>query len=95
MTTEEKLKHFLDVTTESTNAKNAKVLEDYTNALEKAFEEHKEESTRKAALQLKLSEDSFKKETERGNCQSTAADPGKSERAFGRTEGEAFYGGKG
>lgn len=35
MTTEEKLKHFLDVTTESTNAKNAKVLEDYTNALEK------------------------------------------------------------
>lgn len=27
MTTEEKLKHFLDVTTESTNAKNAKVLE--------------------------------------------------------------------
>ena len=37
MTTEEKLKHFLDVTTESTNAKNAKVLEDYTNALEKAF----------------------------------------------------------
>ena len=61
MTTEEKLKHFLDVTTESTNAKNAKVLEDYTNALEKAFEEHKEESTRKAALQLKLSEDSFKK----------------------------------
>ncbi|MFR6332454.1 MAG: ATPase [Eisenbergiella sp.] len=61
MTTEEKLKHFLDVTTESTNAKNAKVLEDYTTALEKAFEEHKEESTRKAALQLKLSEDSFKK----------------------------------
>ena len=61
MTTEEKLKHFLDVTTESTNAKNAKVLTDYTNALEKALEEHKEESTRKAALQLKLSEDSFKK----------------------------------
>lgn len=61
MTTEEKLKHFLDVTTESTNAKNAKVLEDYTNALEKAFEEHKEESTRKAALQLKLSETALKR----------------------------------
>ena len=41
MTTEEKLKHFLDVTTESTNARNAKILEDYTKALEKAFEEHK------------------------------------------------------
>ena len=61
MTTEEKLKHFLDVTTESTNARNAKILEDYTKALEKAFEEHKEESTRKAELQVKLSEDSFKK----------------------------------
>ena len=61
MTTEEKLKHFLDVTTESTNARNAKILEDYTKALEKAFEEHKEESTRTAELQVKLSEDSFKK----------------------------------
>ena len=54
MTTEEKLKHFLDVTTESTNAKNAKVLEDYTNALEKAFEEHKEEGAAAEAFRGQL-----------------------------------------
>ena len=56
MTTEEKLKHFLDVTTESTNAKNAKVLEDYTNALEKAFEEHKEQNAEIARAQLQIRE---------------------------------------
>lgn len=95
MTTEEKLKHFLDVTTESTNARNAKILEDYTKALEKAFEEHKEESTRKAELQVKLSEDSFKKKAEYRNCQGAAGNPGKGERAFGRTEGKAFYRGTG
>ena len=37
MTTEEKLKHFLDVTVENANAKSVETIEEYKKGLEKIF----------------------------------------------------------
>lgn len=62
MTTEEKLKHFLDVTIENANAGSEKSLEEYKNGLETVFESHKEDALRKQALQIRLSEENLKKE---------------------------------
>lgn len=62
MTTEEKLKHFLDVTVENANAKSVQTLEEYEKGLETVFETHKEDALRKQALQIKLSEENLRKE---------------------------------
>lgn len=62
MTTEEKLKHFLDVTVENANVKSVKTIEEYQKGLESVFETHKEDALRKQALQLKLSEENLRKE---------------------------------
>ncbi len=62
MTTEEKLKHFLDVTIENANAGSEKSLEEYKNGLKTVFENHKEDALRKQALQIRLSEENLKKE---------------------------------
>ena len=61
MTLEEKLKHFMDVTTQKVNAENAKALEEYENGLKKVFEDYKENATRKAELALRLKEESLEK----------------------------------
>lgn len=62
MTTEEKLKHFLTVTVDNANLAGAKALEDYEKGLNSIFEDHKEDRIRKQKLQLKLSEESLKKQ---------------------------------
>lgn len=62
MTTEEKLKHFLDVTVQNAGAKSVESIEEYKKGLETIFESHKEDALRKQALQIKLSEESLKKE---------------------------------
>ena len=62
MTTEEKLKHFLDVTVENANAKSVETIEEYKKGLEKVFESHKEDALRKQKLQIKLSEENLIKE---------------------------------
>lgn len=62
MTTEEKLKHFLDVSIESATQKSSTLIDDYTEALNKIFEEHKEDATRKADLQVKLGTDSLERD---------------------------------
>lgn len=54
MTTEEKLKHFLDVSIESATKKSSTMIEDYKNALNEIFEQHKKDAKRKADLQVKL-----------------------------------------
>ena len=56
MTTEEKLKHFMDVTTQKVNEENAEALEEYEKGLDKVFADYKENATRKAELSLKLKE---------------------------------------
>lgn len=62
MTTEEKLKHFQEVTVENANAKSVRALEEYKKALETVFGTHKEDALRKQALQIKLSEENLRKE---------------------------------
>lgn len=62
MTTEEKLKHFLDVTVENANVKSVETIEEYKKGLQKVFESHKEDALRKQQLQIKLSEENLRKE---------------------------------
>lgn len=61
MTTEEKIKHFMDVTIRDASAKNEQVVKEYEDALNRIFEEHKEEAKRKADLNVHISEESLKK----------------------------------
>lgn len=62
MTTEEKLKHFMDVSIQSATSKSSKIIDDYTNGLNKVFEDHKINAVRKADLQVKIGTDSLQKE---------------------------------
>lgn len=57
MTIDEKLQHFMDVTTEKVNAENAEQLEAYQKGLEKVFQDFREDAIRKASLSLKLKEE--------------------------------------
>lgn len=61
MTTEDKLQHFMEITVEDANAKNAKELADYEKAMQQILREHKENATRKAELKVKLEEENLKK----------------------------------
>lgn len=62
MTTEEKLKHFMDASIENATSKSTKMIDDYSDALNKIFEDHKTDSVRKADLQVKLGADSLERE---------------------------------
>ena len=46
MTIDEKLQHFMDVTTEKVNAENAKQMQEYEQGLEKVYEDYKETALR-------------------------------------------------
>ena len=62
MTIDEKLQHFMDVTTAKVNAENAKQIEDYKKGLEKVYESYCETARRKSELSLKLKEESLEKQ---------------------------------
>lgn len=62
MTTDEKLKHFLEASIESATNQSTQLIDDYTEALEKIFEEHTTDMQRKANLQLQLGKDSLERE---------------------------------
>ena len=47
MTTEEKLKHFQDICMTDARERSARMLDDYMNALEAAFEEHAADARRR------------------------------------------------
>lgn len=53
MTTDEKLKHFLDTSMEDAKNQSEAMINEYTAALDKLFEEHKAETTRRMELRLK------------------------------------------
>lgn len=53
MTTEEKLEHFQQFCLEDARTCSAKMLDEYTGALETAFEEHQQDATRRAQMQIK------------------------------------------
>ena len=52
MTTEEKLKHFQDICMTDARERSARMLDDYMNALEAAFEEHAADARRRADMQV-------------------------------------------
>ena len=52
MTTEEKLKHFQDICMTDARERSARMLDDYMNALETAFEEHAADARRRADMQV-------------------------------------------
>lgn len=54
MTTEEKLQHFLDTCMEDARTRSNRMLDEYTAALEEAFEEHQADSRHRADLQVRL-----------------------------------------
>lgn len=62
MTNEEKLTHFLEMSIESATNQSTKLIDDYTKALEKIFEEHKTDMQRKADLQLQLGREGLERE---------------------------------
>lgn len=62
MTIDEKLQHFMDVTTQKVNAENAKQIEDYKKGLDKVYESYCETARRKSELSLKLKEESLEKQ---------------------------------
>ena len=47
MNTEEKLKHFLDTCMEDARARSSRMMQEYTAAQEKAFDEHQKEASKK------------------------------------------------
>lgn len=54
MTTEEKLKHFLDTCMEDARDRSARMLDEYMSALEMTLEEHQEDAWRRAQMQIRL-----------------------------------------
>ena len=62
MTTEEKLKHFLDTCMEDARARSRRMLDEYTAALEKSFEEHKQDARRRAQMQVRQETENIERE---------------------------------
>ena len=63
MTTEEKLQHFLDFCMEDARNRSAKMLDEYTAALEQTFEEHQADARRIAEQQVELESERIEHET--------------------------------
>lgn len=63
MTTEEKLQHFLDFCMEDARTRSAKMLDEYTAALEQTFAEHQADARRRAEQQVALESERIEHET--------------------------------
>lgn len=63
MTTEEKLQHFLDFCMEDARTRSAKMLDEYTAALEQTFAEHQQDARRRAEQQVALESERIEHET--------------------------------
>ena len=62
MTTEEKLKHFQEICMTDAREKSARMLDDCVRALEAAFEEHKADAERRAAMQEEAQREKLERE---------------------------------
>ncbi len=62
MTTEEKLQHFLEFCMEDARTRSAKMLDEYTAALEQTFSEHQEDARRRAGHQVNLESEQIERE---------------------------------
>lgn len=65
MTTEEKLERFQQFCMEDVHARSAKVLDEYTAALEKAFAEHQADAQRHARMQIDTETEKIKRDINR------------------------------
>ena len=63
MTTEEKLEHFQQYCMESARVRSARMLDEYTQALEKSFSEHQEDARRRADMEVQAEKEKIQKET--------------------------------
>lgn len=62
MTTEEKLKRFLDTCMEDARDRSGRMLDEYMSALEKTFAEHREDAMRRAEMQIRLESEKMERE---------------------------------
>ena len=62
MTTEEKLQHFLEFCMEDARSRSAKMLDEYTAALEQTFSEHQEAAKRRARQQVASESEQIERE---------------------------------
>lgn len=62
MTTEEKLQHFLDFCMEDARIRSAKMLDEYTTALEQTFSEHQADAKRRAEQQVVMESERIERE---------------------------------
>lgn len=62
MTTEEKLKHFLEITAQDASAIGDKMVSDYQKSLDSLFEEHKENALRQSEFQIKVETEHAKRD---------------------------------
>lgn len=62
MTVEEKLQHFTNACMADARQRANKMIDDYKDALEKSFEEHKHDEARRADMQIKLACEKIEKE---------------------------------
>ncbi len=62
MTTDEKLKHFEEISMVEARLQREKIVEDYKKNLKTVFESHKTETQKKANLQIKVETDAVQKE---------------------------------
>jgi len=62
LTTEEKLQHFLDTCMEDARTRSGRMLDDYQNALEKTFEEHRIDARRRAEMQIRQETERIERE---------------------------------
>lgn len=62
MTTDEKLKHFLDTCMEDARTRSSRMLDEYMSALEKNLEEHRADAKRRAEMQVRQETENIERE---------------------------------
>lgn len=62
MTTEEKLKHFLEITVQDANSLGNKMVSDYQKSLDNLFNEHKENAIRQSEFHIKVEREHAKRD---------------------------------
>lgn len=65
LTTEEKLERFQQFCMEDVHARSSKMLDEYTDALEKTFAEHQADAHRRADMQIKTETEKIKRDINR------------------------------
>lgn len=62
LNTNDQLKHFESLTIEEATKQNQRIIKDYQDALDKIFEEHKQEKIRQADLHIKMESEQLKRD---------------------------------